>query len=84
MFLSVTNVLPAFDSFARISLSELPSAVILDPRYVCPAIHPHVLGLCYAGFDSNFLWVVESSSVFDCMSERRWGVRQMSKQSPAS
>ena len=29
---------PAFDSLACISLSELPSAVILDPRYVKSSI----------------------------------------------
>ena len=34
MFLIITNAWPAFDSLARISLPELPSAVILDPRYV--------------------------------------------------
>ena len=34
MFLSVANAWPACDSLARVSLSELPSAVKLDPRYV--------------------------------------------------
>ena len=72
MFLSVANAWPAFYSLVHISLSELPSAVILDPRCVnssissmfssCSfigsffsAIQPHVLGLCYAGFEYNLL-----------------------------
>ena len=33
-FLSVAKAWSAIDSLARISLSGLPSAVILDPRYV--------------------------------------------------
>ena len=88
MFLSVTNTWPAFDSLVRISLSDLPSAVILDPRYVnsstssvfspCSFIHLSFLVFVMLALSPIFCALVESSSVIDYMSKRRWDVRQMS------
>ena len=95
MFLSVANGWPAFNSLAYISLSELPSAIILDPRYMNSATSSMFYPCSFIGsFVLLFILmclvfamlvlspilcaIVESASVFDCMSERRWDVRQMS------
>ena len=64
MFLSVANGWPAFNSLARISLSELPSAIILDPRYVNSATSSMFSPCSLIGFYSFVLLFILMCLVF--------------------
>ena len=84
MFLSVANAWPAFDSLARIFFQNFHQQSSWIPG-ACSFIGPFVLAfilICLVfvmlTLSPLFCAVVESSSVFDCMSEKRLDVRQMS------